>query len=60
MKLIAANGINWTRGPGGTSTGRQLVTALEGLRLHFDVTHIWDWKGGGAGTRMSTTRCGRF
>lgn len=44
VQITAPNGVTWTRLPGATSTGSQLLQALAGMRgLYTDVSRQWSW-----------------
>lgn len=41
---VAPNGVTWTRRPGATSTGPELLQALADLRgMYSDVSRQWNW-----------------
>lgn len=43
IQVTAPNGVTWTRRPDGTSSGQQLLEALDGFRaVHSDVS-LWTW-----------------
>lgn len=43
-QVTTANGVTWTRQPGGTSTADELVEALSVMgRMYSDVALQWDW-----------------
>lgn len=44
VQFTAPNGVIWTRQPGGTSTGAQLLEALSLFgRMNTDVALLWNW-----------------
>lgn len=44
VRITAPNGVTWTRRPGGSSTGQQLLHALTELQgMYSDVSHRWNW-----------------
>ena len=43
IQVTAPSGVTWTRRPDGTSSGQQLLEALDGFRtVHSDVS-LWTW-----------------
>lgn len=44
VRITAQNGVTWTRRPGGSSTGQQLLNALVEMRgMYTDVSRRWNW-----------------
>ncbi|MEV6873973.1 hypothetical protein [Amycolatopsis sp. NPDC051128] len=44
VQVTAPNGVAWTRQPGGTSSGTQLLEALSVFtRMNTDVELLWNW-----------------
>ncbi|GAA4561022.1 hypothetical protein [Pseudonocardia xishanensis] len=43
-QVTAPNGVAWTRAPGGTTSGHQLLEALNGISgIYGDVPRRWNW-----------------
>jgi hypothetical protein len=44
IQVTAPSGVTWTRLPGPTSTGAELLRALTNLRgMYSDVSRQWSW-----------------
>lgn len=43
IQVTAPNGVTWTRRPDGTSTGKQLLQALDDLRTIYSDESRWNW-----------------